>query len=155
MTLDHSEITKLHETIAAQASEIESLRISYDAACMLAAQMHEAVMGEVIGPYHGVVEDVRTKVAAQAAVIEKLREALSVVMWFVPNHPTVPENKRRFDILKEALAIPTNSTQILDEVRRAERERVAQMILNGRFLHDESPAALFAKEVATAIRAME
>ena len=41
------------------------------------------------------------------------------------------------------------------DVRRAERERVAQMILDGRFLHDESPAAQFAKEVAAAIRAME
>lgn len=101
------------------------------------------------------IEDLCGTIQAQVAVIEKLQEALSVVMWFVPNHPTVPENKRRFDILKEALAIPTDSTQVLDEVRRAERERVAQMILNGRFLHDESPAAQFAKEVAAAIRAME
>lgn len=72
------------------------------------------------------ITKLRETIAAQAAVIEKLREALSVVMWFVPNHPTVPENKRRFDILKKALAIPTDSTQILDEVRRAERERVAE-----------------------------
>lgn len=56
------------------------------------------------------LEDCGNTIAAQAAVIEKLREALSVVMWFVPNHPTVPENKRRFDILKEALALSTDST---------------------------------------------
>lgn len=74
------------------------------------------------------ITKLREQVAAQAVVIEKLREALSVVMWFVPNHPTVTENKRRFDILKEALSIPTDSTQILDEVRRAERERVAQFV---------------------------
>ena len=71
--------------------------------------------------------ELREQVAAQVAVIEKLREALSVVMWFVPNHPTVPENKRRFDILKEALAIPSDSTQILAEVRRAEREKCAKV----------------------------
>ena len=36
----------------------------------------------------------------------------------------------------------------------AERERVAQMILNGRFLHDAAPTAVFAKECAAAIRRM-
>lgn len=56
------------------------------------------------------IEDLRGTIQAQVAVIEKLREALSVVMWFVPNHPTVPENKRRFDILKKALALSTDST---------------------------------------------
>ena len=96
------EITKLREQVAAQASEIESLRISYDAACMLAAQMHEAVMGEVVGPQHGVVEDVRNKVAAQAAVIEKLREAL-IAGWSL---------QCDFDdarqLADDALAIPTD-----------------------------------------------
>ncbi len=91
------------------------------------------------------ITKLREQVAAQAAVIEKLREALSVVMWFVPNHPTVPENKRRFDILKEALAIPADNTQILEEVRRAERERVYQVADN----------AYATEHVLLAIRAME
>ena len=81
---------------------------------------------------------------AQAAVIEKLREAL-----------LVSHDLSTSTITRLLNTIPTDSTQILDEVRRAERERVTQMILNGRFLHDESPAAQFAKEVAAAIRAME
>ena len=38
---------------------------------------------------------------------------------------------------------------------RAERERCAVMLLNGSFLHDQAPAALFAKEAAAAIRKME
>ena len=86
---------------------------------------------------------------AQAAVIEKLRGAL-IAGWSL--QCDFDDAKRLAD---DALAIPTDSAQILDEVRRAERERVTQMILNGRFLHDESPAAQFAKEVANAIRAME
>lgn len=90
--------------------------------------------------------EAKETIAAQAAVIEKLREALSVAMWFAPNHPTLPENKRRFDILKATLAIPTDSTQILDEVRRAERERVAQMF-------EES--GIGGDHLAAAIRAME
>ncbi len=97
-------------------------------------------------------------IAAQAAVIEKLREALSVVMWFVPNHPTVPENKRRFDILKEALAIPTDSTQALDVVRRAERERCAKVCedrsehYHGCYMGEEATGA---SSCAAAILAME
>ena len=94
-------------------------------------------------------ERLREQVAAQAAVIEKLREAL-IAGWSL--QCDFDDARRLAD---DALAIPTDSTQILDEVRRAERELVAQMILNGRFLHDESPAAQFAKEVAAAIRAME
>ena len=92
------------------------------------------------------ITKLRETIAAQAAVIEKLREALSVVMWFVPNHPTIPENKRRFGILKAALAIPTDSTQILDEVRRAERERVAVMFEESGIGGDHLAAAIRAKE---------
>jgi hypothetical protein len=38
-------------------------------------------------------------------------------------------------------------------VAAAEREACAKLIENGRFLHDESPAAILAKEAAKAIRA--
>ena len=98
------------------------------------------------------LEDCGNTIAAQAAVIAALRAHLKVIAGLQLCADNLMSNS---DIAAKALAIPTNSTQILDEVRRAERERVAQMILNGRFLHDESPAAQFAKEVATAIRAME
>ena len=145
----YEEITKLREQIAAQASEIESLRISYDAACMLVAQMHEAAMGEVIGPYHGVVEDVRTKVAAQAAVIEKLREAL-IAGWSL--QCDFDDARRLAD---EALSIPTDSTQILDEVRRAEREKCAKVCdakaAGARYIYQREELT----ELAAAIRAME
>lgn len=40
----------------------------------------------------------------------------------------------------------------LQEAINAERERCAKVIENGSFLHDQSPAALFAKEAAAAIR---
>lgn len=139
------EITKLREQLAAQASEIESLRISYDAACMLVAQMHEAAMGEVIGPYHGVVEDVRTKVAAQAAVIEKFKRAIGD--WDRAETPS--ELQSAESGLLKALSIPTDSTQILDEVRRAERERVEKMIL------DELFDSTLRRNLITKIRAME
>lgn len=95
------------------------------------------------------ITKLREQVAAQAAVIEKLREAL-IAGWSL--QCGFYDARQLAD---DALALSTDSTQILAEVRRAERERVAQMILSGRFLHDESPAAQFAKEVAAAIRAME
>lgn len=58
-----NKIDELTEKLIEQAAEIESLRISYDSACRLVAQLHEAVIGEIVGPHHGVVEDVRNKVA--------------------------------------------------------------------------------------------
>ena len=103
--------------------------------------------------------EVKETIAAQAAVIEKLREALTACVCAMQDHQAGIGITEIFDkseaLGRKILATPTDSTQILAEVRRAERERVAQMILNGRFLHDESPAAQFAKEVAAAIRAME
>lgn len=98
------------------------------------------------------ITKLREQVAAQAAVIEALRAHLKVIAGLQLCADNLMSNS---DIAAKALAIPADNTQILEEVRRAERERVAQMILNGRFLHDESPAAQFAKEVAAATRAME
>ena len=111
----------------------------------------------------------RETIAAQAAVIERLSVALnsaadkfhdyaemhSMKERTRDNIEKIERNLEMARMCDAALLLPTDSTQILDEMRRAERERVAKMILNGRFLHDESPAAQFAKEVAAAIRAME
>lgn len=49
--------------------------------------------------------------------------------------------------LEQALSIPTDSTQILDEVRRAERERCAKVC--------ENKWNVYGDDCATAIRAME
>ena len=49
----------------------------------------------------------------------------------------------------DALAVPTDSTQILAEVRRAERERVAQYVQQG------TGNWMLGKNIAEAIRAME
>ncbi len=67
--------------------------------------------------------DAKETIAAQAVVIEKLRGILTDLY-------SEFERTREWGCLpmamlraKAVLAIPTDSTQILDEVRRAERER--------------------------------
>lgn len=51
------------------------------------------------------------------------------------------------------IALPTDDSALLERLAQ-ERERVAQMILNGSFLHTEAPVAIWAREVAAAIRSM-
>ena len=86
------------------------------------------------------ITKLREQVAAQAAVIEKLREAL-IAGWSL--QCDFDDARRLAD---DALALSTDSTQILAEVRRAERERVAQMF-------EES--GIGGDHLAEAIRAME
>ena len=136
-------------TIAAQAAEIARLKtvpMKYRR-MQFNAELQEEVAR------------LREQVSAQAAVIEQLTKRLAstniIIEVVCAIHPDSACAKYELAENMNALALLTDSTQILAEVRRAERERVAQMILNGRFLHDESPAAQFAKEVAAAIRAME
>ena len=71
---------------------------------------------------HEEITKLREQVAAQAAVIEKLREAL-IAGWSL--QCDFDDARRLAD---DALALSTDSTQILAEVRRAERERVAQYV---------------------------
>ena len=78
----------------------------------------------------------REQVAAQAAVIESLKFALTGLLAYNPEQEWIggAENGYyqtvRTCLLKEiqqakaALSIPTDSTQILDEVRLAERQKV-------------------------------
>ena len=69
------------------------------------------------------LDDCGNTIAAQAAVIEKLRGILDVANeWFDEYAP-----QELLFAVSEALAIPTDSTQILDEVRRAEREKCADL----------------------------
>lgn len=92
---------------------------------------------------------VKEKTQAQAAVIEKLREAL-IAGWSL--QCDFDDAKRLAD---DALAIPTDSTQILDEVRRAERERCAKVCeakaAGARYIYQREELI----ELAAAIRAME
>jgi hypothetical protein len=48
-------------------------------------------------------------------------------------------------------AANARAARLLRDVE-AEREACAQVLLNGSFLHDQSPAKLFAQEAAAAIR---
>ena len=84
------------------------------------------------------ITKLREQVQAQAAVIELYEQAL-IASW--------PEGAMgdAFDYWNQARAA-TDSTQILAEVRRAERERVAQMF-------EES--GIGGDHLAAAIRAME
>ena len=85
------------------------------------------------------LEDCGNTIAAQAAVIEKLREAIQE--YLDANDPSefgcacdldteylcgpCHAAKQQYP-LQKALSIPTDSTQILAEVRRAEREKCAK-----------------------------
>lgn len=80
--------------VVALKSEIESLRISYDAACVLVAQMHEAAIGRVAGPHHGVVEDI----ADLRADNQRLRDFCEFA-W-----RDVPMNEYAFEMLEQSLA---------------------------------------------------
>lgn len=113
----------------------------------------------------------REQVAEQAAVIESLKSALKdcYVEFFYVNQqlngvldedgePLYMEGKSVTAALakgKEALAIPTDSTQILAEVRRAERERVIAIAeAQGWAMRNEDPFEDAVREIC-AIRAME
>lgn len=86
------------------------------------------------------ITKLRETIQAQAAVIEKLREALiHCVKVFkslsergqYPKELLPSEREflghQSFMFMTDALATPTDITQILDEVRRAERERCAAL----------------------------
>ena len=90
------------------------------------------------------ITKLREQVAAQAAVIEKLRDALAYCASDLR-----PEMQSRKVVATNALSIPTDSTQILAEVRRAEREQVAQYVQQG------TGDWMLGKKIAEAIRAME
>lgn len=47
------------DALEQQAAEIAQWKAEYEAACVLVGKMHEAAVGEVIGPRLGVVEDVQ------------------------------------------------------------------------------------------------
>ena len=89
------------------------------------------------------ITKLREQVAEQSAVIEKLQAVCDMWLWETVNERHRHPNARK--LTQETLSIPTDSTQILDEVRRAERERVYQVADN----------ACATEHVLLAIRAME
>ena len=109
------------------------------------------------------LEDCGNTIAAQAAVIEKLREAVRKAAYMVRENTLTPGGNPWALQEIEAMASPTDSTQILDEVRRAERERCIYVInaqknpiqtsyANGLVF---DPANNMVDKCACAIRAME
>ena len=84
------------------------------------------------------IDDLRETIAAQAAVIEKFRKHMkwnkrikNLVDQLLSTDGYHEESLPRYHLSLmnfDCIAIPTDSTQILDEVRRAERERVAQFV---------------------------
>ena len=113
------------------------------------------------------LEDCGNTIAAQAAVIEKLRESLnlhhemglglgrdksdSLAQLIISAY----KHGLLCRITEEALAIPSDSTQILAEVRRAEREKCAKVCeakaAGARYIYQREELT----ELAAAIRAME
>ena len=97
--------------------------------------------------------EAKETIAAQAAVIEKLTKRLAstnIIMEVVcAIHPDSACAKYELAENMNALATPTDSTQILAEVRRAEREQVAQYVQQG------TGDWMLGKKIAEAIRAME
>lgn len=108
---------------------------------------------------HSEITKLREQVAAQAAVIETLTKRLAstnIIMEVVcAIHPDSACAKYELAENMNALSIPTDSTQILDEVRRAERERCAKMCDEIAEQAWSAGEVRFADKCAAAIRAME
>lgn len=89
----------------------------------------------------------------QAAQIEMTREAIEyLITWQVKNVDKW-ENSA-YDFADRVLSKITPD-QALEQFAAKVREQCAQMLLNGSFLHDQSPAKLLATEAAKAIRAIK
>ena len=74
------------------------------------------------------ITKLREQLAAQAAVIESLKEALHYSLGAWESAGVSDEHGSIFREANDRCDTLTDSTQILDEVRRAERERVAKMV---------------------------
>ena len=102
------------------------------------------------------LEDCGNTIAAQAAVIESLKEALHYSLGAWEYDGVSDEHGSTFREANNRCDTPTDSTQILAEVRRAERERVAKMVRDCMFkIGQSSPYRELVSELLDAIRAME
>ena len=94
---------------------------------------------------NGVIADLKQTIEHQAAQIEMMREALTLIA--LDDCCTDPA-----PIAQKALSSAPD--QALERFAVKVREQCAQMLLDGSFLHDQSPAKLLAIEAAKAIRAI-
>lgn len=103
--------------------------------------------------YENEITKLREQVKAQAAVIERLTKRLAstniIIEVVCAIHPDSACAKYELAENTNTLAIPTDSTQILDDVRRAERERIEKMIIGELF---DSPLR---RNLISKLRAME
>lgn len=101
------------------------------------------------------ITKLRETITAQAAVIEKLRESLRTLIALEMADAGATDSDELCCEYKDAIRSynHTDSTQILDEVRKQERERVAQYIENQSLPDCYSEPCL--AEFAEDIRAME
>lgn len=85
----------------------EALQYSYDQACKLVAQMHEAAMGERTGPVLGVIEDIAA-LRAEMLELRRLKDetALEVIIMLTHarNHLSLPLSNEDDDIAEELTA---------------------------------------------------
>ena len=105
------------------------------------------------------ITKLREQVAAQTAVIEKLTKRLAstniIIEVVCAIHPDSAGAKYELAENMNALAIPIGSTQILDEVRRAEREKCAKVCETQYPYSVHHTDQRAATNCAAAIRAME
>ncbi len=94
-----------------------------------------------------------TQLAAGQSREAKLREAMLSVLCDPEGVPCFSGSDGDRAVIAEALALPTDDAALKERLKE-EREKVAQMIMNGSFLHTEAPVAIWAKEVSAAIRSM-
>ena len=108
--------------------------------------------GTYIDPQEEITK-LREQLAAKDVVIEKLTKRLAstniIIEVVCAIHPDFACAKYELAENMNALSTHTDSTQILDEVRRAERERVAQYVQQG------TGDWMLGKKIAEAIRSME
>ena len=71
------EAASLSAILEKTEAERDAMRVAYENACKLVAQMHHAATGSVTGPSVGVVEDV--------AVLKAERDALKAMIYTVMN----------------------------------------------------------------------
>ena len=101
------------------------------------------------------ITKLREQLAAQAAVIESLKEALHYSLGAWEYDGVSDEHGSIFREANDRCDTPTDSTQILAEVRRAEREKCAKVCeakaAGARYIYQREELT----ELAAAIRAME
>lgn len=104
------------------------------------------------------ITKLRETIAVQAAVIERLTKRLAstniIIEVVCAIHPDSACAEYELAENMNALAIPTDSTQILNEVRKQERERCAK-VCEAFFEDDDAMDRQVKAQCAAAIRAME